>query len=288
MLIAGGFALFGDTDIETILRDYICGSGELLFSGVDLRLGYVWISASPICWHCVLFLFGQWCRPIGYLERIAWSAVGNLEPNHSVRIRGEKSLKREGGESRTIAQLREHYEIEKELADKLRHASKEERARLYASCYDELFVRVPHHPQNARKADIQTRRTAIGVQLDLLAQFIRSDSIFMEIGAGDCSLSMELAKRVAKVFAVDVSKEITDGGNRPANFKLLLSDGSSIPLPRNTVNVAYSYQLMEHLHPDDAKSFFLEHVNNIAGSAFAHRVGFNDGEGPLQSFHFDF
>ena len=81
----------------------------------------------------------------------------------------------------------------------------------------------------------------------------------MEIGPGDCSLSMEVARQVAKVFAVDVSKEITNRTTYPENFELLLSDGESIPVLMNSVNVAYSYQLMEHLHPDDA----CEQVRNI-------------------------
>jgi len=45
----------------------------------------------------------------------------------------------------------------------------------------------------------------------------------------------------------------------PANFTLIISDGCSIPAQRNSVDVAYSNQLMEHLHPDDA----LEQVHNV-------------------------
>lgn len=45
----------------------------------------------------------------------------------------------------------------------------------------------------------------------------------------------------------------------PPNFELFLSDGSNIPVPLNSVNVAYSYQLMEHLHVEDA----CEQIQNI-------------------------
>ena len=50
-------------------------------------------------------------------------------------------------DNRTQEELLEHYKIEKELASKLRNASKEERKHLYTSLYDELFKRVPLHPQ---------------------------------------------------------------------------------------------------------------------------------------------
>lgn len=36
------------------------------------------------------------------------------------------------------------------------------------------------------------------------------------------------------------------------NFVLILSDGSNVAVPPSTVHVAYSNQLIEHLHPDDA------------------------------------
>jgi hypothetical protein len=45
-------------------------------------------------------------------------------------------------------------------------------------------------------------------------------------------------------------------------MKLIISDGKSIDVPPDTVTVAYSTQLMEHIHPDDA----LEQVKNIVRS----------------------
>ena len=57
---------------------------------------------------------------------------------------------------------------------------------------------------------------------------------------------------MAQVLAVDVSDEITRKRVLPENLRLVLSDGSTIPVESNSVNVAYSNQLMEHLHPEDA------------------------------------
>jgi SAM-dependent methyltransferase len=50
---------------------------------------------------------------------------------------------------------------------------------------------------------------------------------------------------------VDVSDLISAADVRPANFKLLITDGTTIPLEANRVTVAYSNMLVEHLHPDD-------------------------------------
>ena len=169
-------------------------------------------------------------------------------------------------EHRTLQQLREHYLIEKELASRLRHARREERRYLYTAVYDELFRRVSSHPQLIRKADPNAQIAAISQQLRFLMRFLTPQATFMEIGPGDCSLSLAVAKLVKKVYAVDVSGEITKEIQFPQNMELLISDGCSIPIPEGTITVAYSNQLIEHLHPDDLneqlKNVYRSLVNN--------------------------
>lgn len=155
-------------------------------------------------------------------------------------------------EYRTAAQITEHYGIEKELAIRLRNASKEERRRLYSSLYDELYRRVPHHPQLTRRSSESRTRSAVRMQLKFLRRFLNKNVTFLEIGPGDCALSFEVSSCVKQVYAVDVSGEIAGASDTPRNFRLILSDGCNVPVPTNSVDVAYSNQLMEHLHPDDA------------------------------------
>jgi SAM-dependent methyltransferase len=155
-------------------------------------------------------------------------------------------------EGRSPAQLREHYEVERELADRLRHATREQRRTLYRSVYDELYQRVPHHPQLTRKASPELTRALLVPKLRILRPYLRPDITLLEIGPGDCALSTVLAAQVRQVYGLDVSEEITQRMSLPSNFKLILSDGTSVPLPPDSVDVAFSDQLMEHLHPDDA------------------------------------
>jgi SAM-dependent methyltransferase len=163
-------------------------------------------------------------------------------------------------EPRTLDQLREHYEVEKELSNRLRLAPSEERRELYRSVYDELFRRVPTHPQVTRRdTDRATAAASVAAQVEILAPLLRPGSTFLEVGAGDCALSAVIAPRVGKVYAVDVSEEVTRGVALPATVDVRLSDGADIPVPSATVDLAYSNQLLEHLHPDDA----LEHVRNV-------------------------
>ena len=164
------------------------------------------------------------------------------------------------GERRTPTQIRAHYEVERELANRLRTASGPERRRLYSLVYDELFRRVLDHPMLTQRPSAVDKEMAISAEVALLMPFLDDSTTFLEVGPGDCALSLQIAKTVKKVYAVDVSGEITGDSARPDNFTLIISDGCTIPVPPNSVDVAYSNQLMEHLHPDDAA----EQLRNIA------------------------
>jgi SAM-dependent methyltransferase len=159
----------------------------------------------------------------------------------------------------TTTQIREHYEIEKELAARLRPASKEERRSLYCLLYDELYRRVPHHPQMTQKASPEEKKRAVAMQMQFLKRFLKPGDVFVEVGPGDCALALEAARHAKQVYAIDVSDEITKAAAFPDNFKLILSDGCAIPVSPESVQLVYSNQLMEHLHPDDA----FEQLENI-------------------------
>jgi len=159
----------------------------------------------------------------------------------------------------TPEQIREHYEIEKELANRLRKAPRDQRLRMYADVYDELFKRVPHHSQLTRKVSPAEKMHFVSLQMKLLGPYLSPEQTFLEIGPGDCSLSLEISKHVKQVITVDVSAEITRQISLPGNFRLALSDGTSVPAPSASVDVAYSTDMIEHLHPEDA----LEHARSV-------------------------
>lgn len=152
----------------------------------------------------------------------------------------------------TLEQVAEHYEIEKELASRLRNSTQQERVTLYSDIYDELYRRLPNNSIAIRKLDSKAALWVAAQRLQLLSHFLKPDVSFVEIGPGDCSLCFEVSKRVKQVYAVDVTESFKDDVTLPNNFKLIISDGSSISLPENSVDVVYSHQVMEHLHPDDA------------------------------------
>lgn len=159
------------------------------------------------------------------------------------------------GDGRTPAQIRQHYLVERELAERLRNAPDAERRGLYPKVYDELFARLPDHPQLRAREDPAAharRMRSVEWQLAFLRRALTLRTRFMEVGAGDCALSRRVAGHVERVYAVDVSEAVMRGGRHVPNLVAVLSDGVLIPVPAGSVDVAFSNQLMEHLHPRDA------------------------------------
>ena len=149
-----------------------------------------------------------------------------------------------------LAARREFYLIEREIADRLRNSTREERKTLYSFSYDELFRRLPRHQQLTE--DESNKAAVIRQNLIMVGRFLRPSSRLLEVGSGDCGFAVEAAKRVRAVYAVDVSREIAGRRPLPANVSLLITDGSNISVPAGSIDVIFSSQLMEHLHPEDA------------------------------------
>lgn len=156
-------------------------------------------------------------------------------------------------EERSCEQLREHYEIEKELAHRLRTASSEHRRHLYSKIYEELFRKVPHHPQLTATQNDHTS-SLVTQQLQVICPFIRADVRMLEIGCGDCALARAVAPLLTAVYALDVSPTVMQPSRDvPKNLFRIAFDGYSLPLREASIDLAFSNQLIEHLHPDDAR-----------------------------------
>jgi len=151
----------------------------------------------------------------------------------------------------TAEELRQHYEIEKELGNRLRNSSREERAVLYAQVYDELFRRLPKHPQLTR-TETEHHQIKVRGHLRLLRPYLTPETVFLEVGAGDCALPLLVAPLVRKAYGLEVSEEVTRGLPQSDKFQVLIAKGFKIPMPDDSIDVAFSFQVIEHIHPDDA------------------------------------
>lgn len=158
-----------------------------------------------------------------------------------------RRLRRVYRDERTAEQLTEHYLLERDLATRLRDANAGSRLTLYGELYSELFARLAHHPRFTRMRDPSRAEKQVAV----LKRLVPLGSTFLEIGAGDCSVSRAMAEHCDEAIAIDVTEPDDIGEPDPPRFRFELTDGISLPIDAGSVDFAYSYQLMEHLHPED-------------------------------------
>ena len=168
----------------------------------------------------------------------------------------KRHLLRQIPPNRTIDSVWRHFEVERSIAARLKAGDRALRKKIYATMYDQLFDEVPDHPRLTRRADEQQTARAIESKSRLVRPFARSDASFLEFGSGDCRFCIAMADRFAQVHAVDIADQIASGSPRPANFELIVYDGYDLDLPSGCIDIAFSDQLIEHLHPDDTAAHF--------------------------------
>lgn len=158
--------------------------------------------------------------------------------------------------TRSLERLRHHYEVERELAGRLRQSTSAERTTLFATLYGELFERVPDHPRLTRRDTPEDSRRKVASQMRLLAPFLKPDSVLLEFAPGDCRLAAAAAAKVKKVVCVDISDQRSATEQSPPNLELVVYDGYALNVPPQSVDICFSYQFLEHLHPDDIDPHF--------------------------------
>ena len=57
-------------------------------------------------------------------------------------------------------------------------------------------------------------------QFQFLLRFFTPRTVFMHLGAGDCSLALRAASYVERVYALDASREVLCGVRLPCNLRL--------------------------------------------------------------------
>ncbi|MEW6307069.1 MAG: class I SAM-dependent methyltransferase [Verrucomicrobiota bacterium] len=157
---------------------------------------------------------------------------------------------------RPIDAIRRHFEVERELAARLLHTNRSERTRIFRTLYDELFARVPDHPRLLRRETEESSARAVAARMRLLTPFLTGVSTFLEFAPGDCRLAYEVCRHAKKVYGVDISDQSGSAAGRPYNFDLIVYDGYNLDIADQSVDLVFSYQFLEHLHPDDVDAHF--------------------------------
>ncbi len=160
-------------------------------------------------------------------------------------------------DTRTPESVIAQYEYECAAAQRLMKANLEERSRLYIEIYNELFERFPNHPELQRSPEILQQRAR--KQAERVIPLCNSETVLLEIGAGDCYFPRAVAPFVKQVYALEVTPLKMHSEELPPNLEFKLFDGFDFPIDSESIDLSYSNQVLEHLHPDDA----LHHLKEV-------------------------
>lgn len=164
---------------------------------------------------------------------------------------------------RTLEQLRNHYQVEKRIAARLKAADVASRKALYSTMYDELFSRVPDHPRLGQRADRSLTHTINAAKWRMLRGHVDNARVFVEFAPGDCAFVAEVADRFDRAYGIDISDQRAPDCAWPDNCELIVYDGYDTErVPDGSVDLVFSNQFIEHLHPTETRNHF----------ALAHRL----------------
>ncbi|SPP99517.1 Phenylalanyl-tRNA synthetase subunit alpha [Candidatus Sulfobium mesophilum] len=169
---------------------------------------------------------------------------------------GMALLKKDLPSGRSLEQIRNHYEVERAIADSLKKADREERKAIYATMYDLLLEKVPDHPRLTMRESKELTARANHSKMNLVKRFLNKSAVFVEFAPGDCHFATKVSKRVRHVYGVDISDQRGKKHEARGNFELIVYDGHHIDLPDETADVVFSDQLIEHLHPEEVVDHF--------------------------------
>lgn len=145
------------------------------------------------------------------------------------------------------------FEIERDLADVLRKCAPNERSRKYVEVYQEWYQRCGSelYPDGARSPEDQgVKRTLAYIR----RQLPTACESLIEIGAGDCVIAEALAQTIAEVGVLEVAGPGLEPEGEHVAVRVEAYDGIVVPEALAPVDAILSFQVMEHLHPTDAKT----------------------------------
>lgn len=154
-----------------------------------------------------------------------------------------------------LDQVRFHLVLEGHLTERLLSASRDERRRVFADCYGELYEKLPWLSTNSAATDVDPGRAIRDFRLwDWL---LGRNSRVYEIGSGAGAMARYLAQQGHRVTATEVTEH--RGDRAPVDrLTWVLTDGVHLDRfePRGTYDHVVSDQVFEHLHPDDHLEHF--------------------------------
>ena len=145
------------------------------------------------------------------------------------------------------AELRAQFEYERDAAIRLLNAPAGARRGLYRE-FTTVLSPLRREPAYGGRRCSQRYRSQFG----FIWCFVRAGrDDFVQLGSGSGKLCVEMARFAKTCIGIDATGWTLP--NAPTNCRFMIDDLVDFSLPDNSVDVAFSSQVLEHLHPDDCK-----------------------------------
>lgn len=183
-------------------------------------------------------------------------AVAGARPDAPANLRKDyREIAALYGDPRPADRIIAHYQLERRLAAGMRRSTQDEREHgLYNQMYDALLGELDDHPRKrpVTEAGLKRRQAYVDRQVRMILRDLDAGDVFLEMGGGDCEVTLRVAEHVLRAIVIDVTDELVPPNATAANFAFIKTARVEIPLASHSVSFIYSNQVMEHLHPADA------------------------------------
>jgi len=146
---------------------------------------------------------------------------------------------------------RRHWLIERDLREELLASPADERDETYRDVYDRLFAAVPWHAANQPPDPDDAAHEA--AWFTLYGPLVRPADTLADIGCGNGGLVRSFAPAVERAIGIDASEAMIEQCRRvaPPNAEFRVGSAADPPLEPESIDIAITRQVLEHLHPDD-------------------------------------
>ena len=144
---------------------------------------------------------------------------------------------------------RAQFNLERQLRERILRAAPKDRAEAVGAAYAELFRAFPDHSvlRTTQEQRLLQGRQDAGIVLPLS----KPGDAVLEIGCGTGHVLAELARHGRKCVGIEASAEMIALCPCVPDLRVMPGTADRLDFPPCCFDLAFSLQVLEHLHPDD-------------------------------------
>lgn len=153
-------------------------------------------------------------------------------------------------------QLKAQFELERQLRRRILNSAKDQRPRVVAQAYAELFDRFPDH--SVFEVTEDERRRVGRRKAAMILPLARPGDRVLEVGCGRGDALWALAEAGLTCVGIEPSTHMVQMSGNIPGVTIRTGMAEQLDFPDESFTIVFSNQVLEHLHPDDVWRHFQE------------------------------